>query len=56
MSSMSLHLKCNPACPGLRCLFDMDGRNRAAGVICETLVRNRVSSNECSQRFCVQNE
>ena len=24
MSSMSLHLKCNPACPGLRCLFDLD--------------------------------
>ena len=31
MMSMSLHLKCNPACFGLRCLFDLDGRNCAAG-------------------------
>ena len=29
MSSMCLHVKCNPACFGLRCLFDLDGRNRA---------------------------
>ena len=27
-SSMSLHVKCSPACFGLRCLFDLDGRNR----------------------------
>ena len=25
---MSLHVKCSPACFGLRCLFDLDGRNR----------------------------
>ena len=30
-SSMSLHLKCNPAYFGLRCLFDLDCRNHAAG-------------------------
>ena len=56
-SSMSLHLKCNPAYFGLRCLFDLDCRNMQLGVICK---RNwsemECSSNECSQRFCVQNE
>ena len=31
MPSMSLHLKCNPACFGLRCLFDLAGRNCTAG-------------------------
>ena len=31
MMSMFSHLKCNPACFGPRCLFDLDCRNRAAG-------------------------
>ena len=28
---MSLHLKCSATCLGLKCLLDLDGRNRAPG-------------------------
>ena len=31
-----LHLKCSPVCFRLRCLFDLDGRNRAAGCVRKT--------------------